>query len=160
MRGFACKIHSSDSKIDITGFGTKQLDGCHMWSRNCLPFQSTWARHRVFTYLSRVNLAKCYVFTFLAPCCDVHYNFRVKTISRWVSHVKQELQTLLEHMRSPPGFYWVSCSSIFSFLCNVLLIVVCHKCFFFWPLCCLSFDLRLLITPLVSSGFSYRFPQY
>jgi len=22
--------------------------------------------------------------------------------------------------------------------------------FFFWPLCCLSFDLRILITPLVS----------
>jgi hypothetical protein len=25
---------------------------------------------------------------------------------------------------------------------------------FFWPLCCLSFDLRILITPLVSSNFS------
>ena len=24
-----------------------------------------------------------------------------------------------------PSFYWVSCYSIFSFLCNVLLIVVC-----------------------------------
>jgi hypothetical protein len=28
-------------------------------------------------------------------------------------------------------------------------------CFFFWPLCCLSFDLRILITPLVSSNSSY-----
>jgi len=27
--------------------------------------------------------------------------------------------------------------------------------FFFWPLCCLSFDLRLLITPLTSLNFSY-----
>ena len=26
--------------------------------------------------------------------------------------------------------------------------------FFFWPLCCLSFDLRILITPLVSSNSS------
>ena len=28
--------------------------------------------------------------------------------------------------------------------------------FFFWPLCCLSFDLRILITPLVSSNSSSR----
>jgi hypothetical protein len=27
--------------------------------------------------------------------------------------------------------------------------------FFFWPLCCLSFDLRILITPLVSSNSSH-----
>ena len=26
--------------------------------------------------------------------------------------------------------------------------------FFFWPLCCLSFDLRILITPLVTSSYS------
>jgi hypothetical protein len=26
---------------------------------------------------------------------------------------------------------------------------------FIWPLCCLSFDLRLLITPLVSSNSSH-----
>jgi hypothetical protein len=29
-------------------------------------------------------------------------------------------------------------------------------CVFLWPLCCLSFDLRLLITHLVSSNFSYH----
>ena len=28
--------------------------------------------------------------------------------------------------------------------------------FFFWPLCCLSLDLRILITHLVYSNFSYR----
>jgi hypothetical protein len=27
--------------------------------------------------------------------------------------------------------------------------------FFFWPLCCMSFGLRLLITPLASSNFSF-----
>ena len=27
--------------------------------------------------------------------------------------------------------------------------------FFFWPLCCLFFDLHILITPLVSSNSSY-----
>ena len=29
--------------------------------------------------------------------------------------------------------------------------------FFFWLLCCLAFQLRLLITPLASSNFSYPF---
>ena len=30
--------------------------------------------------------------------------------------------------------------------------------FFFWSLCCLSCDLQILITPLVSSNHSYRLP--
>ena len=40
-------------------------------------------------------------------------------------------------------------------------LVLCACCvdrclsFFFWPLCCLSSDLRLLITPLVSSNFDH-----
>jgi hypothetical protein len=39
---------------------------------------------------------------------------------------------------------WVMfCKSLFGLLS-----------FFFWPLCCLSFDLRILITPLVSSNSS------
>jgi hypothetical protein len=29
--------------------------------------------------------------------------------------------------------------------------------FFFWPLCCLFFDIRILITPLISSNSSYIF---
>jgi hypothetical protein len=31
--------------------------------------------------------------------------------------------------------------------------------FFFWPLDCLSFDLHLLTTPLLSSNFPYIFPM-
>jgi hypothetical protein len=47
-------------------------------------------------------------------------------------------------------FKWGSCYSIFSFMCMFVL-----SCFFFWPLCCLFFfDLRILITPLVSSNSS------
>jgi hypothetical protein len=43
----------------------------------------------------------------------------------------------------------------FSVLCNILMIAVCHCLFFFFlSLCCLSFDLQLLITPLVWSNFS------
>jgi hypothetical protein len=39
-------------------------------------------------------------------------------------------------------------------MCSALWIVVCPLSFFCWPLCCLSFDLRILINPLVSSNSS------
>ena len=48
--------------------------------------------------------------------------------------------------QSTPGFQWGLSYSIFRFLCNF-----CISLFVFWPLCCLCFfDLRILITPLVS----------
>ena len=47
-------------------------------------------------------------------------------------------------------FCFCCCCSIFSFLCSVLYINVCP---FFGPSYCLSFDLKLLITPLASSNF-------
>jgi hypothetical protein len=47
----------------------------------------------------------------------------------------------------------VFCRSLFIlFLLAIVLSVLLS--FFFWPLCCLSFDLRILITPLVSSNSS------
>ena len=50
---------------------------------------------------------------------------------------------------------WDSYYSIFSFLCNVLKIIVCPFVLFILLVVCLScFDIRLLITPLVSSNFS------
>jgi hypothetical protein len=51
-----------------------------------------------------------------------------------------------------PGFKWGSCYSIFSFMfCRSLDVL------FFWPLCCLFFfDIRILITPVVSSKSSYQ----
>jgi hypothetical protein len=55
-----------------------------------------------------------------------------------------------------PGFQWGSCCSIFSFLCNVLWVVV-------WPLyvgyCVVYFiDFRLLMALLVSSNISPKKP--
>ena len=66
-----------------------------------------------------------------------------------------ETATLPEHpssfsVFSPVRVYW-----IFSFLCSVLYIIVFQFFLSLWPLCCLSFELRLLITPLVSPKFSY-----
>jgi hypothetical protein len=69
------------------------------------------------------------------------------TVTWWVSQVVQEPQTLSEYL-----ILVGSCCSIFSILCSF-----CRSLFVFfvWSLHCLSFDLRLLVTPLVSSNFSY-----
>jgi hypothetical protein len=62
--------------------------------------------------------------------------------------VEQELLTLPEH----PGFQWGSCYSIFSFICMFYWSLFVLLSFFFWPLCCLFFfNIRILISPLVSS---------
>ena len=57
-------------------------------------------------------------------------------------------------MHLSTGFYWGSCYSIFSFiLCMFCRLLFVLFYFFFWPLCCLFFfDIRILITPLVSFG--------
>ena len=46
------------------------------------------------------------------------------------------------------GFQWGSCCSIFNLLCSVLHLVFV---LFRLPLYCLFIDLRIMITPLVSS---------
>ena len=46
-----------------------------------------------------------------------------------------------------PDFEWCSCNWIFCNQCCELSTIVLH--FAFWPLYCLTFDLRLLITPVV-----------
>ena len=68
--------------------------------------------------------------------------------------VEQELFTLPEHMSSTPVFSGVRVT-------RSLVLCVCFvdRClsfctFFFWPLCCLFFDIRILITPLVFSNSS------
>jgi len=57
-----------------------------------------------------------------------------------------------------PGLSGVRVTGIRSLVfcvmfCRSLLVLLS---FFFWSICCLSFDLRLLIDALVSSNFSYR----
>ena len=64
---------------------------------------------------------------------------------RRVSLVEQELLTLMEHMSSPPVFSGVRVdwSLVFCVVfCRSLFVLLS---FFFWPLCCLSFYLRILI---------------
>jgi len=76
----------------------------------------------------------------------------VTRLIRRLSLVGQEFLTLPSNLRSPPvfSFMYILCRSLFVLLC-----------FFFWPLCCLSFfDLRILITPLVSSNSSSHLRQW
>ena len=69
-----------------------------------------------------------------------------------------KLLTISKHLTSP-SFQSRSCYSIFSFMCSVLQIVDCSSFVIYLPLCCLSFDIWILITPLVSSNSSYLHPQ-
>ena len=51
---------------------------------------------------------------------------------------------------------WGSCYSIFSFICMLCRSLFVLLFIFFWPLCCLFFfNIRILITPLVSSSSSH-----
>jgi len=76
-----------------------------------------------------------------------------------------------------PDFKWGCCCSIYSLIYSALCLIICsffllllaivlsvlprytasyYSFVILWPLCCLSFlGLRLLITPLSSSSFSY-----
>ena len=79
-------------------------------------------------------------------------NICVTRVLRRIPLVKQELATLPEFTCN---FQFGSCYSIFNSMCNALQIVVCPFVFFLWPICCLSFELLILITHLVSSNSSY-----
>ena len=74
-----------------------------------------------------------------------------------MSLVEQELLTLLEHLSSSPVFGEVRVTrSLVLCVCFVdRFLSICT--FFFWPLRCLFFfEIRILITPLVSSHSSYN----
>ena len=79
----------------------------------------------------------------------------VTRLTRRMPLVERELPTLPEHLSSCPVFSGVR-------VARSLVLCVCFvdRClsfciFFFWTLCCLSFDILILITPLVSSNSSY-----
>ena len=79
----------------------------------------------------------------------------VTRLTRRVSPVEQELLTLQEHLSWPPVFSGVRATR--SLVLCVCFVDCCLSVstFFFLSLCCLFFfDLRMLITPLVSSNSS------
>ena len=71
--------------------------------------------------------------------------------------VEQKLHTLPEHLSSPPVSSGVRVNrSLVECAC----FVDRWLSFFFWSLCYLSFDLRILITPLVYLNSSHRKISY
>ena len=77
-----------------------------------------------------------------------HITGFVSRLTRRVSLVKQELPTLPEHLSSTSVFSRVRVTRSLVFcvmFCRSLFVLLS---FFVWPLCCLSFDVQILITSL------------
>jgi hypothetical protein len=89
-----------------------------------------------------VNLAVCLL---IFVKLTINWIRQFLFLLRRVSLVEQELLTLMEHIRSPPPFSGVRVDR------SLVLCVVFYRplfvllSFFFLPLCCLSFELRILI---------------
>jgi hypothetical protein len=84
------------------------------------------------------------------------YHRFVTRLTRRMPLVEQDLLKLSEQLGSPPVI-----SGVRGTRSLVLCVCFVDRClsfstFVFWPLCCLFFlDLRIRITPLVSSNSSY-----
>ena len=81
----------------------------------------------------------------------------VTRVTRRYPLLEQELIILPKHVRLHSVFSGVRVARSLVFC-----VVFCRSLFnfFLWTLCCLSFDLRILITPLLSSNFSQSFLFY
>ena len=80
----------------------------------------------------------------------------VTRLTQWVPLVEQELLTLLEHLSSFPIFKGVCVTRSLVFcvmFCRSLFVLLS---FYFLSLYCLSSDLQILITPLVTSNSSCK----
>ena len=69
--------------------------------------------------------------------------------------VEEELFTLPEHLSSPPGFYWGSCYSQFSFMC-----MFCRSLFVHFRLAIVLYVLRLKDSDYPFSIFNSSFTIY
>ena len=120
-------------------------------------------------YINFPNLKKIYIPLFLNYLCKVFFftflYFRINyamyfSVTRRVPLVEQELLTIPEHLSSPffSGVH-VTRSIVFCVMfCRSLFVLLS---FFFFSLCCLFFDLRIMIIPLVSSkSLHLNFPRF
>jgi hypothetical protein len=120
-----------------------------MW-RNCLNLTCRVYKHVIVDISGHGNSDKL---DFGSDCggyirwCSCRW-----TVTRRVSHVVQEPSWVPEFTSVFSGLR-VAPSFVFCVVfCRLLFVLLS---FFFWPLYCLSFDLRLLGTPLIYSIFSY-----
>ena len=95
------------------------------------------------------------IYSLLHPNQLRNYYWQCSLIeTRWASLVKQELQTTPDHLRSLPIFSEGQ-SLVFCVVFYMSLFVFLW--FYLCPLHWLSFDLRFLITALVSSSYFCRY---
>ena len=156
---------------------------CPLWSRNCLPFWNTWVYPwfllNILVEFMWFILSNHMSSLFLVPCCDVRYDFSVKTMfaSSLVPFVLPVvyifsnptgvtcwagIANLSGHLISTPDFSRIRvarCLFFCAMFCTSLFVlcfghfIACPSIYSLWlPLS--SFDLRSLIAPFVSSSFS------
>ena len=114
---------------------------------------------RVWLFIIVIVLILDFITVF---CCLRYLNlfcvrsYHTSLMVKRVSLVEQELFNLPGAPEFTPDFKSGSCYSFYSFICMFCRSLFVLLYFFFWPLCCLSlFDLRNMITPLVSSNSSF-----
>jgi hypothetical protein len=118
---------------------------CYVSDKSCTTKNNAW--FKIFVIRLLINT--------LYYCNSQPWQFRswlitgfVTRLTRRVSLVEQELLSLPEHLSSQPFFSRDNVTrSLVLYVCFV------NQClsFFFWSLCCIFFfDIRILITPLIS----------
>ena len=128
---------------------------CHMCSMNCWPFQNIPVHPRFLVWFVLPDLLVFWVMFcrslfvllsfFFWPLCCMSYDLRL-LITPLVS---------FGHCVVCPMIYvfWLPLWYLLAIVLYVLWFTSSDYPFgIFWPLCCMSYDLRLLITPLVSFG--------
>jgi len=164
-------INRTSNNTIIKRKGTKKTNNGSYWLSWSHHFKSFTVATTTWLNRYRIAVSKTTKSPLICFICRKHVstsrsfphswliNGFVTRITRRVSLVEQELLTLPEHMSSPMvvsgvcvarslDLCIVSCRSLF-----VLLF------FFCWQLCCLFFDLRILITPSVSLISSFTILQ-
>ena len=78
-------------------------------------------------------------------------------VTRRLSLLEEELLTLPEHLISTPALVgFILFELLLSVYCFVNRCLSFYSFYSFWPLCCLSFDLWILITPFISLYYNLR----
>ena len=126
-----------------------------MWYEEYNYFLKAYNDPVIAIYISVSPINLC-AFLFVLYKCQCTNTEHIRSLSRWLPLVEQELLTLPKHMSSPPVLSGVRVTRSLVFMCMFCRSLFVLLYIFFWPLCCLFFfDIRILIHPLVSSSTSY-----
>ena len=113
-------------------------------------------------FIPSVSFSLVFIYIISLKNCDCmqvcRYVYNVQCISLWdkaIVFLGNTNAYISGASEFTPGFSGFSYYSSFSFMCMFCRSLFVFLSFFFWSLCCLFFfELRILITPLVSSNSS------